>query len=50
MTIGGEKFMCKKHGLSYRILCEECQDKFKKFNEVSKKIIEENRRVNDKTN
>ncbi len=50
MTIDGKRFMCEKHGLSYRILCEECQEKFEKFNKISLKIIEENRRRNEKTN
>ena len=30
-TIQGKQFMCKTHDLDYRICCEECQEKYKKF-------------------
>ena len=39
MKIEGKQFMCKKHGLDYRIACEECQEKYEKFSKVIKKTI-----------
>ena len=27
-TIDGTQFMCEKHGLDYRLLCEECKIRY----------------------
>ena len=42
--IQGDKFMCRKHDLDYRITCEECQEKFKFF----QKAITKTRKTYDK--
>lgn len=33
MTTDGQPFMCSKHGIDYRITCDECNDKYTKFSE-----------------
>ncbi len=41
-------FLCSKHDLDYRIACEECNDKFIKFLELTKETIKDNRKKNKK--
>jgi len=37
--ISGEKFLCPKHGLDYRIVCEICQRKYAEFFKVIRGVI-----------
>jgi hypothetical protein len=32
--IDTEKFMCSKHKIDYRLLCEECREKHARFDKV----------------
>ncbi len=45
MRINGEQFWCEKHGLDYRLLCEECREKQKKFSKVARGMILKNRSI-----
>ena len=46
ITVDGEVFMCEKHGLDYRIVCKECQEKYEKFSKITSEIIKINRKEN----
>jgi len=35
-------FECEKHGIDYRIACEECNIKWGKFTKVTDAVIEDN--------
>ena len=39
LTLDGQQFMCRKHGLDYRVTCDECVMKYAKFRNVTRKII-----------
>lgn len=41
--IDGQQFMCEKHGLDYRLLCDECREKQKKFKKIVALTIKKNR-------
>ena len=34
------KYLCKKHGMDYRILCEECEEKYLELNKKIKETIQ----------
>lgn len=41
--------MCDKHGLDYRLLCEECKEKCKKFQAViTQNMIESRKKYKSK--
>jgi len=44
-NIPGDTFECKKHGLDYRICCEECQEKYEKFSIVTQRMILNTRKI-----
>ena len=35
ITVDGKHFQCGKHGIDYRICCEECQEKHEKFSKLT---------------
>ena len=37
-TVNGDQFMCVKHGIDYRICCEDCQDRYQEFKKLFDKI------------
>jgi len=37
--IKGELFKCSKHGIDYRICCEECLENHERFNDFLKKTV-----------
>ena len=37
-----QEFGCKKHGIDYRITCEECQINYEKFSKIVKEQIKTN--------
>ena len=42
MNIDGIEFECKQHGIDYRIACEDCNEKWAKFEKVMIDIAENN--------
>jgi hypothetical protein len=38
---------CKKHGYDFRIMCEECQEKYSKIQEEVTKQLKENEKHNN---
>ena len=40
-----QKLMCKKHLLDYRICCEECQEKYNKFLEITKRMVKNTKEI-----
>jgi hypothetical protein len=38
-SVDGKTLMCAKHGLEYRITCDECQEKYGKFSALIRESI-----------
>ena len=40
--VDGKELMCSKHEIDYRITCDECQEKYKKFSKIAREMAKSN--------
>ena len=50
MKLSKELYLCTKHGLDYRMVCDECQYKYVLFTATVEKQVKESLEENEKLN